>query len=171
MRVAHTVRTRVEGPGLRLAIWVQGCTIRCKGCCNPELFSARGGRDLSVEALLSLAEGCEGITLLGGEPLEQPHAVVALSRAARSRGLSVWLFTGMVREDLPEAWLAHVDVLVDGPYDHQRPDPTRRWVGSTNQRMHFLTARYRPTDPTWTAPREVELRLDAGELTIVGWPT
>ncbi len=90
--------------------------------------------------------GIEGITLLGGEPFAHAAAGVALARAARELGLSVMVFSGYTIEELqtrPEPEVAELialtDILVDGPYDREKPDTARRWIGSTNQRIHFLT--------------------------------
>lgn len=173
--VAHVVHgTQAEGPGVRTAIWVQGCSIRCPGCCNPELFTTRGGEGMSPPDLVAQAVGIQGITVVGGEPFEQPEALAEL---ARVRGaLSMVVFSGYPLEDLraracphTHAVLDSIDVLVDGPYDQARPDPHRRFVGSTNQRIHFLTDRYGPRD--FEGPRTVELRYQRGSVTVVGWPT
>ena len=177
LRIAHVVdRTEAEGPGVRTAIWTQGCSIRCPGCCNPELFGARGGELYGVEALLArvVDAGTEGITLLGGEPLDQPEAVTALAHAVRGKGLSVVVFSGYryaeVERRAPDL-LAAVDVLVDGPYDAAQPEDgprARRWVGSRNQQLHFLGTRYGLAD--FQGPNTVELRLRTDGVMINGWP-
>ena len=99
-------------------------------------------------------EGVEGITLLGGEPLAQAAGAAALARRAQALGLSVMVFSGFTLEEIrasadPDALnlLAHTDLLVDGPYLRDRPEPRRRWIGSSNQRVHVLTDRYRLDDP------------------------
>ena len=66
--------------------------------------------------------------------------------------------------------LALTDILVDGPYLRQQPDTTRRWVGSTNQRIHFFTDRYRADDPCWRQHNTLEIRLRGRELTVNGFP-
>ena len=79
LRVAAIVGdTEAEGPGRRFAVWLQGCSIRCAGCCNPEMFDARRGERWSIDALIArIPETVEGITLLGGEPFEQPDGAAA----------------------------------------------------------------------------------------------
>lgn len=175
LRVAQiVVGTRAEGPGLRAAVWVQGCTLRCPGCCNPEMFAAAGGTLVDPAALVAgWPDDLEGVSVLGGEPLEQPDAVAALLGAARRRGMSTMVFSGYTLAEIRERHahvLEAVDLLVDGRYDRTRPDSARRWVGSTNQVMHFLSDRYTPTDPAFTEARTVELHLRDGELVVVGWP-
>lgn len=173
-------RTEAEGPGVRYALWVQGCTLRCPGCCNPEMFDAAGGEardplDLAAEAV---AAGVEGVSLLGGEPTEQARPLAELAAAVRGAGLSVMLYSGFTLEELrarPDpavaALLARVDLLVDGRFDALQLSTSRRWVGSANQRLHFLTDFYRPEDPRFAGPNTLEIRLSGGALTVNGWPT
>ena len=106
-RVASiTCPTEAEGPGLRWAIWFQGCSIRCPGCCNPHYFTPDGGDLVSVQKLIDDITkakdefGIEGITLLGGEPTEQAVPATALAVAARHMGLSVLMFTGRLLEEI-----------------------------------------------------------------------
>jgi anaerobic ribonucleoside-triphosphate reductase activating protein len=186
LRIGATASgTECEGPGRRFAIWVQGCRIRCAGCCNPQFFAARGGREISCEALLeelrAVSTPLEGITLLGGEPFDQAEALARVAQGARELGLSVMTFSGYTLEELRarrdagvDSLLRESDVLVDGRYDASRPEPVRRWVGSTNQRFHFLSDRYAPgieLPGPGEAHRQIEIEIAPdGELRIRGWP-
>jgi anaerobic ribonucleoside-triphosphate reductase activating protein len=188
LRVAQTVRdTEAEGPGRRFAVWVQGCTLGCPGCCNPEMLApGRGGRLVDVATLaaeIAATPHIEGVTLLGGEPFQQPEACAALAEAVRAAGRSVMVFTGYTLEELRArivagepgvaALLDATDLLVDGRYLRDEPEPTvggRRYIGSRNQRMHFLSSRYSADDPRLRAANTVELRLERGALTVNGWP-
>src|SRR5438270_8174030 len=151
--------TEAEGPGLRFAVWFQGCPLRCPGCCNPEMLPFRGGRAMPLDAVLAELDAArshsdiEGITLLGGEPLTHAAGAAALADAARRRGLSVMVFTGYTLAEarqLPDPavadLLALTDLLVDGPYQRELPEPRRRWIGSANREIHFLTDRYPAAD-------------------------
>jgi anaerobic ribonucleoside-triphosphate reductase activating protein len=142
-----------------------------------------GGTPRTVDDLLAEIkrarddDGVEGITLLGGEPLAHAAGAAALGRGVQSLGLSVMVFSGYtieVARVLPDPavaeLLANTDILVDGPYVRELPDTTRRWIGSTNQRIHFLTDRYHAGDPCWRRPNTLELRLRGGELTVNGFP-
>lgn len=172
--------TEAEGPGVRYAIWVQGCPLRCKGCCNPELLAFRGGTESTVDALVArilATDGIEGISLLGGEPTSQAAALAPVCEAVQAAGLSVMLYTGFTVEDLRaredpavDRLLAACDLVVDGPYERDKPDAERRWIGSTNQGMRFLTGAYQPTDPRFFESETIELRLVNGEILINGWP-
>lgn len=173
--------TEAEGPGRRFAVWFQGCPLRCPGCCNPEMLPFTGGRRLALADVVAQvveaarAHDIEGVTLLGGEPTAHPSAV-PLARAVRDLGLSVMVFSGYTIEEVRavnghgQELLAHTDILVDGPYRRDLPEVGRRWIGSSNQRIHFLTDRYRADDPRWQARNTLEIRLRAGEVTVNGFP-
>jgi anaerobic ribonucleoside-triphosphate reductase activating protein len=177
--------TRAEGPGRRWALWVQGCSIRCPACCNPEMFDPRRGQAVAIDTLTAQitearGRGVEGVTLLGGEPFEQAAALAPLAAHARGLGMTVMVFSGYTIEQLRDradaaALLAQVDLLVDGPYDRAQPEPAppsgRRWIGSANQRMHYLTAAYAPDDPQMREGNTIEIRLSKQGLLINGWPS
>jgi anaerobic ribonucleoside-triphosphate reductase activating protein len=184
LQVAQIVPcTEAEGPGRRFALWFQGCPLRCSGCCNPEMLPFEGGRRLSLGEVLAqvrkAAAECaiEGITLLGGEPLAHAAGATALAREVRLLGLTVMVFSGYTLDEaraLPDPavgdLLAHTDILVDGPYVRELPETGRRWIGSANQRIHFLSDRYRKDDPCWRQPNTLEIRLTDTELTVNGFP-
>lgn len=176
LRIAHTVpSTEAEGPGHRFAVWTQGCTLRCKGCCNPELFEATGGTLVSVDALLeqvAQTPEIEGVSILGGEPVQQAD-LAAFCAGVQALGLTVMLYSGYRRAEIEArapSLLDHVDLLVDGRFDGTKLDHTRRWIGSTNQELHFLSDAYRPDDPRFTEANTVELRWGPDGLVVNGWP-
>lgn len=174
--------TEAEGPGKRFAVWFQGCPLRCPGCCNPEFLSFEGGDTRTMVELVRLLDeaivlGIEGVSLLGGEPFAHAAAGAILARAARERNLSVMIYSGFTIEQLhemPDAsvveLLSHTDMLVDGPYIREQPDTDRRWIGSTNQRIHFLTNRYRADDPCWRQRNTIEIRVRGAEVAVNGFP-
>jgi len=185
LRVAQQINdTEAEGPGVRFAVWVQGCTIRCIGCCNPEMFAhGRGGSLVDPRVLANqvlAAPTVEGLSMLGGEPFEQAEDVATLARLVKGGGKTVMVYSGYTLAELRaqagagragvQALLDHTDLLVDGRYDASAPETRRRWLGSTNQRMHFLTDAYRPEDPRFSTSNTVELRWQDGQLTVNGWP-
>ncbi|QEL13997.1 4Fe-4S single cluster domain-containing protein [Limnoglobus roseus] len=180
MQVAQVVpATEAEGPGRRFAVWFQGCPLRCPGCCNTEFLPFKGGETRTLASIVADLERAdvEGITLLGGEPFAHSEAASALAAAARQRGLTVMVFTGYLLEDLQRRpdpavvnLLATTDILVDGPYVREQPDTARRWIGSTNQRIHFLTDRYRADDPCWRMRNTLEIRVEKTGVTVNGFP-
>jgi anaerobic ribonucleoside-triphosphate reductase activating protein len=186
LRVATMVDdTCAEGPGRRWALWVQGCSIRCAACCNPEMFDERRGQpaapgELAARISAAHARGVEGVTFLGGEPFEQAAGLAELARHARSLAMTVMVFSGYTLAQLraragAAELLALTDLLVDGPYDRTRPEPGppvgRRWIGSANQVMHYLTQAYSADDPRMREPNTIEIRLSRAALQINGWPT
>jgi anaerobic ribonucleoside-triphosphate reductase activating protein len=175
--------TEAEGPGKRFALWFQGCPLRCPGCCNPEMLPFDGGQSIALVDMVRDIEaaakehGVEGVTLLGGEPLAHAAGAAALAHHLRERGLTVMVFSGYTLEEargLPEPAVAELlaltDILVDGPYLREQPETRRRWIGSANQRIHFLTDRYRADDPRWLLSNTLEIRLTGLELTVNGFP-
>lgn len=191
LQIGQIIRdTEAEGPGRRFAVWVQGCPLRCPGCCNPQMLPFEGGDAMTVEDLVSRAittSGIDGVSLLGGEPFAQAGELARFAERVRGRGLGVMIYSGFTLEELNEkvaagdgdtrALLAQCDLLVDGPYDRNLPEHgrvdgrPRRWIGSTNQRMHFLTDRYHPDDERMFEKNSVEIRLSKdGELVVNGWP-
>lgn len=144
--------TRVEGPGLRACLQVQGCPIRCPGCAVPFTWLDNGGTVVDTEELAErILHGpeVEGITFLGGEPFAQAAELAKLGGRLKQAGLSVMTFTGYVLEELLEAGnpdhlalIGVTDLLIDGPFRQELLDTSRPWVGSSNQRYHFLTDRY-----------------------------
>lgn len=142
----------VDGPGLRLAIFTQGCPHHCPECHNPQSHDPEGGECHDTEELVALAAEnilLDGITLTGGEPFGQPEACADLARRAHNAGLDVWCYTGYVFEELltgrPEwrALLENVDVLVDGPFLRAQKTLDKRFRGSANQRIIDVPASLR----------------------------
>jgi anaerobic ribonucleoside-triphosphate reductase activating protein len=184
LQIAQTVAcTEAEGPGRRFAVWFQGCPLRCPGCCNPEMLPFEGGRSVPLENLLSQiaaareAWAIEGVTLLGGEPFAHAEGAAEVAERIQAAGLSVMIFSGYTLAELramPEPavdrLLRATDILVDGPYVRELPETRRRWIGSANQQIHFLTDRYRADDPRWLLPNTLEIRLAGGELSVNGYP-
>lgn len=142
--------TKVEGPGNRYCIWVQGCSRHCKGCQAVHTWSHKGGTMYETDVIISDIrdqKDIEGITFLGGEPFEQAEALGIIAKEARAMGLSVLCFTGGLIEELREhkqnaCLLKYTDLLIDGPFEIDKIDYSRPWCGSSNQRYHFLTNRY-----------------------------
>lgn len=135
----------VDGPGLRYAVFVQGCSHHCPGCHNPESQPAEGGTETTLAALLAdiRANGLvHDVTLSGGEPFEQPEACAALAAALKREGYGIWCYTGYLYDDLAGRTdpaianlLDHIDVLVDGPFVEAEKDLNLRFRGSANQRI------------------------------------
>ncbi|MCI5661934.1 MAG: anaerobic ribonucleoside-triphosphate reductase activating protein [Clostridia bacterium] len=134
----------VDGPGLRLAVFAQGCPHHCPECHNPQSHDFDGGEWGDTAEILRIAEdNCllDGITLTGGEPFCQPEACAELARGAHELGLNVWVYTGYLFENLlngtdaQRELLKNADVLVDGPFLIAQKSMDVRFRGSKNQRL------------------------------------
>ena len=167
MRIASYVHDSiVDGPGLRLTVFVQGCPHRCPGCHNPQTHDFAGGRELSVEELAAELDKnplLDGLTLSGGEPFAQAEDCAALARAARERGLNVWCYSGWTLEELladsrpgVRELLELADVLVDGPFLLSQRSLTLKWRGSANQRVLDLPRSLSAGEAVlWEAPKYI----------------
>ncbi len=144
-----------DGPGVRVSLFVSGCTHHCKGCFNESTWDFAAGEPFTEETEKRILEASEpshiaGLTLLGGEPFEpvnQEGLVPFLRRwRAANPGKDVWCYTGCVLETqllAPSRWrtpltdemLSLIDVLVDGPFIEAQKDISLRFRGSSNQRI------------------------------------
>lgn len=145
IRIAGLVNDSiVDGPGLRLTVFTQGCPHHCPGCHNPQSHDFSGGELRDTKEILEIMRDnilLDGVTLSGGEPFAQPEACTEIAKAAHEAGLNVWCYTGYLYEELikgcPE-WLEllkNVDVLVDGPFVMSLRTLDARFRGSSNQRI------------------------------------
>jgi anaerobic ribonucleoside-triphosphate reductase activating protein len=164
-------RSRANGPGARFVVWLQGCTLGCPGCFNPATHAA-GGTAVTVDELLArVPADVEGISLSGGEPLQQAAGAAALLEAARARGLSTLVFSGYTLAEIEQlpggpAVLAATDVLIDGRYVAGER-LARGLRGSANQRVHVLTPRHALADVETTPVAEIRIG-PTGEVVLTG---
>ena len=138
----------VDGPGVRLTIFVQGCSHCCPGCHNPETHDPLGGREVSLAQLIDLIPGnnnsIDGVTISGGEPFEQAAPTAALANVIVQRGLDLVIYSGYTFEELLAKSLSDPDtrflleagrLLVDGLFILGEKDLTLPYRGSRNQRL------------------------------------
>jgi len=135
----------VDGPGLRLAVFVQGCSHGCLGCHNPGTHDPLGGQVMDTGEIVQMLQEnplLDGLTLSGGEPFEKPGPCLLLAEAAKGLGLSVWVYSGYTYEQLKEnqdpavaGLLAVCDVLVDGRFVLAQRSLDLDFRGSGNQRL------------------------------------
>lgn len=134
-----------NGPGIRVSIFMQGCTFNCKNCFNPNTHDFNGGKefnDKTIEKVLELCnqEYIQGLSILGGEPLH-PKNIVGTTKLAKAfkekyPNKTLWVWTGFNYEYLQNQEIFnYIDVLVDGQYVDELHDFTLKWCGSSNQRV------------------------------------
>lgn len=144
IRIADIVHDSiVDGKGIRMAIFTQGCPHHCVGCHNPHTHDPSGGREVTVSEIIEQMRSnplLDGVTFSGGEPFEQREAVRAIAHEAHRLGLNVWCYTGwtweeIMRDPKKRGMLAYIDVLVDGRFILTQRSLSLSWRGSANQRV------------------------------------
>ena len=135
----------LNGDGLRVVLWVSGCTHCCDGCQNPETWEVSSGIEFDEAARKELFEALEpdyisGITFSGGDPLHpfNREEVLKLAKEIKEKmpTKTVWLYTGFLFEEIKDAIdLSNIDVLIDGEFKQELNDNNLKWIGSSNQRI------------------------------------
>ena len=183
LNVSSTMsRSRANGPGVRAVIWVQGCTIGCRGCYSASTHPHEASslhRPSEIAEWLQSIPNIEGVTFSGGEPFEQAAAVLETINSIRENigsDFSVFVYTGYEIEFLRKSneknvhdLLEAIDILSAGPFDRKLRDETLLWRGSSNQSLHFLSNRYNAFQiEEWSkiSPlEEITLRTDSIDFT------
>ena len=147
-----------NGEGIRVVLWVSGCSLHCKGCHNPETWSLNSGGLFNESAKIELFEALDkpyiqGITFSGGHPLEDENMLdiynLIIEIKEKFPNKDIWLYTGYRFEDIMEPQKCKLnelhllratiirmcDVVVDGKYIDEQRDLTLKWCGSRNQRV------------------------------------
>ena len=147
-RIAGITRESiVDGPGIRVVIWGQGCIHHCPGCHNEHSQDPHGGDEITLEDVFKEIDQsflAQGITLSGGDPFFQPEAFKEIAKHAKAKEMSVWAFTGYTWEALLvlkennlhiKELLENIDVIVDGPFILAQKELDLVFRGSANQRL------------------------------------
>lgn len=133
----------VDGPGVRYAIFLQGCSHLCLGCHNPETHDYNAGSSVSVDDLMrdiAQFKYVKGVTFSGGEPLDQAEALKEMVVRLKNKGYDILIFSGYTLEEIMRdpakfAVLKHTDTLIDGRFDLSLKTSDLRFRGSSNQRI------------------------------------
>lgn len=134
-----------DGPGVRVSIFLQGCTFNCKNCFNPETHDFKGGQEFTDETIEEVLNLCDkdfitGLSILGGEPMHPLNikGTIKLAKAFKERypEKTIWSWSGFLIDNIVDKEiLNYLDVLVDGQYVDELHNPTLKWCGSENQRV------------------------------------
>ncbi|MGL5694183.1 MAG: anaerobic ribonucleoside-triphosphate reductase activating protein [Peptostreptococcaceae bacterium] len=150
LRVASPIMfdSIVDGPGLRMVIWTQGCIHNCYGCHNTQTHSLNGGYEIQCGEVidgLRKSKLQKGITISGGEPFLQPKPLELIAKEAKRIKMDVWAYTGFKFEELLDKnnidyynrinLLKQIDILVDGKFEISKKDIGLMYRGSSNQRI------------------------------------
>ena len=141
----------VDGPGIRLTIFTQGCPHSCKNCHNQELMSFEGGNAVTSDEIIARISAnplLSGVTFSGGEPLCQAGALIEIAKRTHDKGLNVWMYTGYKFEDVLEGkvedgaggldaieLIKNSDIVIDGKFVESLSSLDLKWKGSSNQRV------------------------------------
>lgn len=135
-----------NGPGVRVSVFMQGCTFHCKNCFNPETWDFKQGKEFTdeiIDTVLELAskDFIVGLSILGGEPMH-PNNIEGTTKLAKSfkekyPNKTIWCWSGFLfdRDLKDKEVMKYIDVLVDGQYQDELHDFRLKWCGSSNQRV------------------------------------
>jgi anaerobic ribonucleoside-triphosphate reductase activating protein len=136
------------GPGTRIGIWVQGCSLKCKGCVSRTLWPVRGGKKINLlrlaDQIRKIENHFEGVTITGGEPFDQYESLVAFCAFIKQKTqLTVFCFSGYALEELLQThpdrlFLKYTDYLLDGRYIREKHE-NKNVRGSSNQTLYRIT--------------------------------
>ena len=135
-----------NGPGVRVSIFMQGCTFNCKNCFNPETHDFNGGREFLDETIEKVLDLCSldhivGLSILGGEPMHPKNidGTTKLAKMFKERypNKTIWVWSGFLfdRDLKDKEVMKYIDVLVDGQYKDELNNPKLKYCGSSNQRV------------------------------------
>lgn len=135
-----------NGPGVRVSVFMQGCTFNCKNCFNPETHDFSGGKEFTDDTINEVLKLCDndyicGLSILGGEPLHNKNieASTKLAKAFKEKypDKSIWIWTGFKFEDyvMDKEITKYADFIVDGQFEEENKNPKLLYSGSSNQRV------------------------------------
>ncbi|CAN5662317.1 hypothetical protein BH24ACI3_BH24ACI3_00820 [soil metagenome] len=137
----------IDGPGRRSVVQVSGCSIRCVGCHVPQTHRRENGTLMPIHAIvdeiIARRDVHDGVTILGGEPFDQPGPVAEMVSSLKRFNLNVAIYSGRTLEDLiarrdpcVDYILGHIDLLIDGPFENSLTPGAGEYRGSSNQRFY-----------------------------------
>lgn len=168
-----------NGPGRRSVIWVQGCTLKCPGCFNPEFQPHKAHYLVDVEKIakkiveVCYKNQCEGISITGGEPFQQSNALSQFTDIIRKSGLTIVCFTGYQYETLVksknkniEKLLSNIDILIAGPFKENN-FYKRTWFDDPDKEIVFLSKKY--SENILYPAKSVEMIVKGNKIAITGF--
>ena len=176
MNIRGYCLSKVNGPGNRFVLWTQGCSKGCSECFNPETWSTNIYKELSPTQIFELIKNFEvdGVTISGGDPLEQEDELLELLMLLSSMRLrkGVILFSGFTRAEISsnfirEQCLKYIDVLIDGRYEKNlKIDFSLR--GSSNQEFYSFSDKISSDELSFD--QEIEISSLEGDIMMTGFP-
>ena len=134
-----------DGPGVRVSVFLQGCSFHCKNCFNSSTWDFNGGKEFTDETINEILSLCDrsyicGLSILGGEPMHPKNikGTIKLAKAFKEKypDKNIWSWSGFLMENICDKEIFnYLDVLVDGQFVEELRDPRLKWCGSSNQRV------------------------------------
>ena len=134
-----------NGPGVRVSVFLQGCSFHCKNCFNPETWDFDKGLEFDDKVIDEIIELCgkshiQGLSILGGEPMHPKNIKGTIQLAKRFKETypdkNIWSWSGFLFDQIKDREVFnYIDVLVDGQFDEELRNPNLKWRGSSNQRV------------------------------------
>lgn len=172
------------GPGKRIVLWVEGCSLKCKGCMAVFMQEKRESSKKTVSEIFSVikeaSQGLDGITISGGEPFEQAESLYKLVQLIRREThLDIMIYSGYTIEELRKhtettnKLLGMIDILVDGRFEEANTNK-KLWRGSDNQRFHILSEKAKKygqyVEAEYNEERELHFEIQDNSFKIIGIP-
>jgi len=164
----------IYGPGNRYVIWLQGCTLKCPNCWNPQMHSSEPyilhEREKLLSSILNTSSKISGVTILGGEPLEQPDNLLWLLEELNQRNVHIMLYTGYEIQEIQNNEIyskicSYADILIPGRYLLKERDLSLKWRGSKNQQIISKES------SDIGECNQIEILIDEfGKITYLGYP-
>lgn len=180
MRLSHiNNNSSIYGFGNTFAIWMQGCSLKCKGCWNKSMHDFEGGFYIKVEDLIiRIKESVDkynisGVSIFGGEPLEQLDELLKLMKLIKELDIGIILYTGYEKEEIESSdkikIFDYADLLISGRYIEARRNINNHLYGSDNQVMDFITDRYKNKEIVNGTYVEIDID-ENGRIDMYGYP-
>lgn len=165
----------IYGPGCRFVVWLQGCNLHCKGCWNESMWSFEPKILIEREELLNiiLSKQVDGVTILGGEPLQQPTNLFWLMKQLKNSAVNIMLYTGYELEEISSNEVYKeicdlADILIPGRYHESERNIFLKWRGSSNQK---IISKENVNINSDDGINEVEIVIDEdGSICCLGYP-
>ena len=158
--------SEAQGPGVRYTVWVQGCSIHCPQCSNIDTWDFKNGEEIDVDTLITdimRMKDLDGITITGGEPLDQYGAVYELCLKLFGK-ISIFITTGYPWEKVSHQFLWDcVDIVCAGPFEADKIC-SGKWMGSSNQELLFLTERGKKQSQMPVVLKEIHIHKDGSAI-------
>ena len=163
-----------NGPGVRVSIFLQGCSFNCKNCFNPDTHDFNGGSEFTDEVIEEVLNLCnkdyiKGLSILGGEPMHpfNIRGTIKLAKAFKERfpNKTIWSWSGFLMDNIIDKEIFnYLDVLVDGQYQDELHNFLLKYCGSSNQRVIDVQASLKENKVILFETNEIEQKQEEGEL-------